>query len=235
MQPFNGVRPPSADSRCAPGCRRIPSSCTAVTWRSAGSIASATSCSASGSAGSSTSRRATPARHGWHSSARRSRIARGSPPPAACSTRPPCTTPSSSCPHDPRADILLRSGYLCLGRIAASFEIQFDPDPRPDDPICVSRAEFDDVCQQLGDAGVPLVADLDQGWRDFAGWRVNYDAGARRAGLAARRPTRAVVERPPGGEGAALDHPPPCVAGRRASRLLTAIGRREHRIPTIGP
>jgi len=22
---------------------------------------------------------------------------------------------------------------------------------------------------------VPLKADLDQGWRDFAGWRVNYD------------------------------------------------------------
>ena len=79
------------------------------------------------------------------------------------------------CPHDPRADILLRSGYLCLGRIAASFEIHFDPDPQPDDPIRVSRAEFDDVCEQLGDSGVPLVADLDQGWRDFAGWRVNYD------------------------------------------------------------
>jgi hypothetical protein len=79
------------------------------------------------------------------------------------------------CPHDPRADILLRSGYLCLRRVAASFEIQFDPDPRPDDPISVSRAEFDDVCQQLGAAGVPLVADLEQGWRDFAGWRVNYD------------------------------------------------------------
>ena len=24
-------------------------------------------------------------------------------------------------------------------------------------------------------AGVPLVADRDQAWRDFAGWRVNYD------------------------------------------------------------
>jgi hypothetical protein len=78
-------------------------------------------------------------------------------------------------PHDPRADILLRSGYLCLRRIAASFEIQFDPDPRPDDPIRVTRAEFDDVCRQLTEVGVPLVADLDQGWRDFAGWRVNYD------------------------------------------------------------
>lgn len=24
-------------------------------------------------------------------------------------------------------------------------------------------------------AGVPLKPDLDQAWRDFAGWRVNYD------------------------------------------------------------
>jgi hypothetical protein len=79
------------------------------------------------------------------------------------------------CPHDPRADILLRSGYLSLRRIAASFEIQFDPDPRPDDPIRVSRAEFDDVCAELRAADVPLVADLERGWRDFAGWRVNYD------------------------------------------------------------
>ena len=79
-------------------------------------------------------------------------------------------------PHDPRADILLRSGFLCLRRIAASFEIHYDDDPRPDDPISVSRDEFDEVCAELGEAGVPLVADLDQGWRDFAGWRVNYDA-----------------------------------------------------------
>jgi hypothetical protein len=32
-------------------------------------------------------------------------------------------------------------------------------------------------------AGVPLKADHDQAWRDFAGWRVNYDAAL--IGLAA--------------------------------------------------
>ena len=25
------------------------------------------------------------------------------------------------------------------------------------------------------ESGVPLIADRDQAWRDFAGWRVNYD------------------------------------------------------------
>ena len=28
---------------------------------------------------------------------------------------------------------------------------------------------------ELQAAGLPLKADLDQAWRDFAGWRVNYD------------------------------------------------------------
>jgi hypothetical protein len=78
-------------------------------------------------------------------------------------------------PHDPQADILLRSGYLCLRRIATSFEIRYDDNPAPDDPITVTRDEFDEVCAELRETGVALVADLDQGWRDFAGWRVNYD------------------------------------------------------------
>jgi hypothetical protein len=78
-------------------------------------------------------------------------------------------------PHDPRADIFLRSGYLSLRRIAGSFDIAFDPDPRPDDPISITRTEFDAVCTELIESGVPLIDDLDQGWRDFAGWRVNYD------------------------------------------------------------
>ena len=28
---------------------------------------------------------------------------------------------------------------------------------------------------RLAADGLPLKADRDQGWRDFAGWRVNYD------------------------------------------------------------
>jgi len=40
----------------------------------------------------------------------------------------------------------------------------------------VIRSEFDDLCAELEAAGVPLRDDRDQAWRDFAGWRVNYDA-----------------------------------------------------------
>ena len=75
----------------------------------------------------------------------------------------------------PRADILIRSGFLCLRRIAAFYGIRYDPDPEPTDPISVTRREFDLVCVELQAAGVPLKDDRDQAWRDFAGWRVNYD------------------------------------------------------------
>jgi hypothetical protein len=40
----------------------------------------------------------------------------------------------------------------------------------------VTRAQFDQMCAELELAQVPLKADRDQAWRDFAGWRVNYDA-----------------------------------------------------------
>ena len=46
---------------------------------------------------------------------------------------------------------------------------------RPSDPPPFTREEFDELCTQLAGAGVPVKADRDQAWRDFAGWRVNYD------------------------------------------------------------
>ena len=78
-------------------------------------------------------------------------------------------------PRDASADILIRTGYLSLRRIADVLEIKYDPDPNPSDPIMISRAEFDAVCDELRAVGVPLKADLDQAWQDFNGWRVNYD------------------------------------------------------------
>lgn len=79
-------------------------------------------------------------------------------------------------PHDARADVMIRSGFLALRRVADYFGIAYPPDPGPDDPITVTRADFDELCAQLRDAGVPLKADLEQAWVDFRGWRVNYDA-----------------------------------------------------------
>jgi hypothetical protein len=78
-------------------------------------------------------------------------------------------------PRDVEAEFCIRSGYLCLRGIADYFQIAHDPDPRPDDPISVTRAEWETLVAELERAGVPLKPDRDQAWRDLAGWRVNYD------------------------------------------------------------
>ncbi|WP_018332881.1 hypothetical protein [Actinomycetospora chiangmaiensis] len=75
----------------------------------------------------------------------------------------------------PAAELCLRSGYLTLRRVGDFFAIPHDPDPSPTDPISVTRAEFDAARAELAAAGAPLRPDVEQAWRDFAGWRVNYD------------------------------------------------------------
>ncbi len=76
---------------------------------------------------------------------------------------------------DVQAQLCLRAGFICLRRIAAFFRVPFDPDPQPGDHITISRAEFDAVLDEMAEGGVPLRADRDQAWRDYSGWRVNYD------------------------------------------------------------
>ena len=78
-------------------------------------------------------------------------------------------------PHDAQADLAIRAGYLALRYIAAFFRIPFTPYPAPTDPISVTREEFDQAYADLASAGVPLKPDKDKAWRDFVGWRVNYD------------------------------------------------------------
>lgn len=78
-------------------------------------------------------------------------------------------------PYEPRSTFCIRSGYLALRQIATFMGIEYDPDPAPTDPISIARDEFDRACATLAAAGVPLKDDLDQAWRDYAGWRVNYD------------------------------------------------------------
>lgn len=78
-------------------------------------------------------------------------------------------------PWQPQAALQIRAGFLALRRIADFFGIEYDPDPSPDDPISISRAEYDEVVDHLEQVGLPIKPDRDQAWRDFAGWRVNYD------------------------------------------------------------
>ena len=79
-------------------------------------------------------------------------------------------------PLEPNADLCIRAGYLALRRIAALFGVNYPAAPRyPENPISISRAEYDCSLRGTGAVGVPLKPDREQTWRDFAGWRVNYD------------------------------------------------------------
>ena len=78
-------------------------------------------------------------------------------------------------PWTPAPGLCIRSGYLALQEIAEFYGVEFDPDPAPDAPIAIARDEFDQVSLRLANAGVPLQPDRDRAWRDFKGWRVNYD------------------------------------------------------------
>jgi len=79
-------------------------------------------------------------------------------------------------PYEVSAALCIRAGFLAFRRIANYFDIPNPQDPRyPEFPICVERAEFDSVLDQLAAAGLPLQPDREQAWKNFAGWRVNYD------------------------------------------------------------
>lgn len=78
-------------------------------------------------------------------------------------------------PTTPQSNIVIRAGFLSLRRIADYFGIESDHDPAPTDPISIHRSEFDHAWKVLEQAGVPMKDDREQAWRDFAGWRVNYD------------------------------------------------------------
>jgi hypothetical protein len=78
-------------------------------------------------------------------------------------------------PVDPDAQLMIRAGVLALRRIATQFRVPYHPDPQPDDPITISRYEFDEAWRTMAQAGVPLKDDREAAWRAYAGWRVNYD------------------------------------------------------------
>jgi hypothetical protein len=78
-------------------------------------------------------------------------------------------------PWTPAPGVCVRAGYLALREIADFYGMSYTPDPRPDDPIAVTRDEFDEVYERLAAGGLPLTPDRDRAWADFAGWRVNYD------------------------------------------------------------
>jgi hypothetical protein len=78
-------------------------------------------------------------------------------------------------PNNPKAALHIRAGFIALRHIGDFFRISYNSDPKPDDPISISRAEFEQALDELQEVGIALKADRDLAWKNFAGWRVNYD------------------------------------------------------------
>src|SRR5215469_14726544 len=78
----------------------------------------------------------------------------------------------------PEARPLLRVGYLTMRKLARGLGITVNEDPHPDDPLVLTRKEFDAAVEHMREAGWQFERDADAAWPHFHGWRVNYEAAA---------------------------------------------------------
>jgi hypothetical protein len=69
----------------------------------------------------------------------------------------------------------LQMGINCLRSMARALKIPYDPDPLPSAEVRLTRSEFDKGIRRLQDVGFPMARDVDETWRNFRGWRVNYE------------------------------------------------------------
>ncbi len=121
-----------------------------------------------------------------------------------------------------QARLCLAMGFRCLQQVATTLGIPYDPDPRPDSGIALTREEFDDGIARLESVGFAMERTPDQAWPHFQGWRVNYESiayrlayaidavpaawtGPRRSGEPPVTPRRVINRTPDDPEGA----PPP--------------------------
>jgi hypothetical protein len=76
-------------------------------------------------------------------------------------------------PHQAR--LCLSMGFRCLRSIANAWRVPFDADPQPDATMRLTRGEFEDGYARLAEINFPLERDVEETWRNFQGWRVNYE------------------------------------------------------------
>ncbi len=74
-----------------------------------------------------------------------------------------------------QARLCLSMGIRCMRSMARALRIPYDPDPLPSAGIRLTRAEFEDGYRRLEEVEFPIERDLDESWRNFQGWRVNYE------------------------------------------------------------
>ena len=98
----------------------------------------------------------------------------------------------------PTAGLCIRSGWLTFdGSLTISRSIS--PQGESQEPIAISREEFDIVLSRLERGGVPLIADRDAGWRDFVGCgrTITTSSKPRTSSLTVPAPTGAALRTSP--------------------------------------
>ncbi|HEV2360438.1 MAG TPA: hypothetical protein VGS21_01930, partial [Acidimicrobiales bacterium] len=76
------------------------------------------------------------------------------------------------------ARLCLRMGSRCFRELARTAAIEFDDDPRPDASVAMTLEEFTEGWERVISVGFPVERDLEETWRHFRGWRVNYERPA---------------------------------------------------------
>jgi hypothetical protein len=87
------------------------------------------------------------------------------------------------------ARLCLRMGFTALRQIAMTMRLPVEEDPDPDQTLSLTYPEFVEALAMLRMLQYPVEVSDEQAWRDYAGWRVNYEA----VGYALAR----VVDAPP--------------------------------------
>ena len=84
------------------------------------------------------------------------------------------------CPNSVPAEArpLLRVGYLALRQIGHTLGVPVNDDPHPEDPLRLTREDFDEAVKHLDEANWVFERKPDEAWPHFRGWRVNYELAA---------------------------------------------------------
>jgi hypothetical protein len=75
-----------------------------------------------------------------------------------------------------QARLCLAMGTNCLRSMAGALHVPYDADPLPTAGTRLTKEEFAAGYGRLEEVGFPMDRDLDDSWRHFQGWRVNYES-----------------------------------------------------------
>ena len=71
--------------------------------------------------------------------------------------------------------VFLMMGVECLRSLAEALNFPVDRDPLPTTPLRLTFREFEAGLDRLKEVGYPMERSDDEVWRNFTGWRINYE------------------------------------------------------------